>query len=151
MERTIPHTTLLIFGFLACAVGAFASCPTAQAKDEKTLLQQEETWAKTLDEHDAAVIECLLAAEFQDADTNGALHERTEVLARISHRRPGSNHLEDMKARIYGNTAFVRGLNRILDPSGKVVASVRFDLFVYRDGRWQAIAGQETFVNEKEK
>jgi hypothetical protein len=55
-----------------------------------------------------------------------------------------------MKARIYDDTAFVRGLNRVLDASGKVTTSVRFtDIFVYRDDRWQAVAGQETFLTKK--
>lgn len=115
-------------------------------------MQQEESWAKALDEHNASVIDCLLAAEFQDADVNGALHSRAEALAHLSQRRPGSNHLEDIAVRIYGDTGFARGVNRVLDSSGKVVASVRFtDVFVYRDGRWQAVVGQETFINEKEK
>ena len=45
---------------------------------------------------------------------------------------------------------FVRGLNRVVDSSGKVVASVLFtDFFVYRNSRWQAVAGQETMVADK--
>jgi hypothetical protein len=36
-----------------------------------------------------------------------------------------------------------------VDPSGKVVARVRFtDVFTYRDGRWQALAGHETLLGE---
>ena len=35
------------------------------------------------------------------------------------------------------------------DASGKVIARVRFtDVFTYRDGRWQALAGQETLLGE---
>lgn len=152
MTSTVRFSTLLIFILLACAAVASASCASGQAKDEKTLLQQEEAWAKALDEHNSAVIDCLLAVEFQDADVSGAVHNRAEALAHVSQRRPGSNHLEDMHASIYGETAFVRGLNRVLDPSGTPMASVRFtDIFVYRDGRWQAIAGQETLVAEKGK
>jgi Domain of unknown function (DUF4440) len=152
MKRNLRFAALLLVLFLACVTAAFASCPSTEAKDENTLLLQEETWAKALDEHDSATIDCLLAAEFQDADVNGATHERTEALAHVSQPRSGSNHLEQMKARVYGDTAFVRGLNRVMDPSGKAVASVRFtDIFIYRDGRWQAVAGQETFLTEKEK
>jgi hypothetical protein len=37
----------------------------------------------------------------------------------------------------------------LVDASGKVVARVRFtDVFTYRDGRWQALAGQESLVPE---
>ena len=114
------------------------------------LLQQEEKWAKALDHNDVQAVGCLLADEFQDADVNGALHNRAEALARAAQPRHGTNRLEDMHAHIYGHAGFVRGLNRVVDSSGKVVASVLFtDFFVYRNGRWQAVAGQETTVTDK--
>jgi hypothetical protein len=125
-------------------------CPGNQAKDEGTLLQLEQTWARSLEQHDATAIACLLGEEFQDADVDGAVHNRAEALARVPQRRPGTNRLEDLHARIYGDTAFVRGINQVLDPSGKTLARVRFtDIFVYRDGRWQAVAGHETLFSEK--
>jgi len=55
-----------------------------------------------------------------------------------------------MHAHIQGEMAYVRGMNRMTDNRGAVLARVRFtDIFVYRDGRWQAVAGQETLVGEK--
>jgi hypothetical protein len=40
----------------------------------------------------------------------------------------------------------------VLDASGKEIARVRFtDVFVYRDGRWQAVAGHETLMPEEKK
>jgi len=65
MARNFRFQALLIAIILACVAGASASCPTGQAKDENTLLQQEESWAKALDEHDAMTIGCLLADEFR--------------------------------------------------------------------------------------
>ena len=54
-----------------------------------------------------------------------------------------------MHAQVEGNSGFARGLNEILDPDGKVVARVRFtDIFTYRDGHWQALAGHESLVGE---
>jgi hypothetical protein len=140
--------TALLFIFLGCAIPSFsASCPRGQAREEKALVQLEEKWAKALDEHDSQVISCLLADEFQDADVNGAVHDRNDVLGRVARPRQGSNRLEEMHAHIYGHAGFVRGINRVVDPSGKVLATVRFtDIFVYRETRWQAVAGQETFV-----
>ncbi len=41
------------------------------------------------------------------------------------------------------------GWLRWWDGSGKVVARVRFtDVFTYRDGRWQALAGHESLLSE---
>jgi len=49
--------------------------------------------------------------------------------------------------RIEGATGIVRGLNTQVAPDGNVVRRVRFtDIFVWRAGRWQAIAAQETPV-----
>jgi hypothetical protein len=142
--------TALILSFLGCAIPLFAAnCPRGQARDEKTLVQLEEKWAKALDQHDSQVISCLLADEFQDADVNGAVHDLSEMLARVAQPRRGMNRLEDMRAHIYGHAGFVRGINRVSDSTGKVVATVRFtDIFVYRDTRWQAVAGQETLVTD---
>jgi hypothetical protein len=36
-----------------------------------------------------------------------------------------------------------------VDPQGKTVARVRFtDIYVYRDGRWQAVAAHESMLSE---
>jgi hypothetical protein len=142
--------TALLFIFLGSTIPSFsANCPRGQAREEKALVQLEEKWAKALDQHDSQVISCLLADEFQDADVNGAVHDRADALGRVARPRQGSNRLEEMHAHIYGHAGFVRGINRVVDPSGKVLATVRFtDIFVYRDTRWQAVAGQETFVTD---
>jgi ketosteroid isomerase-like protein len=126
-----------------------ADCPKNQPQTEAALLALEQNWAQALGRHDAATVACMVADEFEDADVDGSLHTRSEMLAYIPHRRPGSNHLTGMRAHVEGNFGFVRGLNEVLDPSGKVVAGVRFtDIFTYRDGRWQALAGQETLLGE---
>jgi hypothetical protein len=78
------------------------------------------------------------------------LHDRAEALAGIAKRRPGSNELSEMHAHISGDAAFARGLNTVKDANGNIVAKVRFtDIFVYRDGAWHAVAGQETLVDDK--
>jgi ketosteroid isomerase-like protein len=137
---------LLAVLLMAGAVWA-APCERGQAKDEKTLLRLEETWAQALERQDIETVSCLLADEFQDADVDGAVHDRKEALDRIAQRRPSLNRLQDMHAHIYGDSAFVRGINQVTDASGNPLARVRFtDIFVYRDGRWQAVAGQETLI-----
>ncbi len=129
-----------------------APCATGQAKDESTLLQLEQTWAKALERHDAEMVGCLVADEFQDAGVDGTVRDRAHMLAQIPQRGPNRNHLEDMHAHVYGDFAYVRGINQVTDPSGKPLARVRFtDVFVYRDSRWQAVAGQETLMSEASK
>jgi ketosteroid isomerase-like protein len=139
---------VFLSAFLLATIPAWtAPCERGQAKDEKTLVGLEETWAKALERHDVDAVSCLLAEEFEDADIDGVVHDRKEALTRIPQRRPSLNHLQDMRVWIHGDSAFVRGVNQVTDASGKSLARVRFtDIFVYRDGRWQTVAGQETLV-----
>jgi ketosteroid isomerase-like protein len=133
----------MIFAPIAC----WAPCPSGQAKDAAALVQIEQTWAKALEQHDAAAVGCILANEFEDADPNGALHSRAETMANVLHRRSPGNKLSDLHPHLYGDFGYVRGLNTVLDSDGKVLARGRFtDIFVYRDGRWLAVAGQESLL-----
>jgi ketosteroid isomerase-like protein len=144
VKSLIAILTLLLF------VPALAKdCPKDQPKTEAALLQLDQNWADALSHKDADTVACMVADEFEDADVDGSLHTRSQMLAHIPERRPGSNHLTEMRAHVEGSFGFVRGLNQVLDPAGKLVARVRFtDIFTYRDGRWQALAGHETLVGE---
>lgn len=136
---------------LAVVVGsAFAcaeNCPANQAKDGSALIQLEQNWAKALEHHDADAVGCILAPEFQDADPDGQLHDRAETLAAIPKRRPGVNQLSELDPHVYGDFGYIRGLATLVDGNGEVKAKVRFtDVYVYRDGRWLAVAGQESLL-----
>ena len=135
---------------LSCIPTRAADCPRNQPRTEVALGNLELSWADALNRKDAAAVACILADEFEDADVDGSLHTRAETLAKIPDRKPGrTNRLTDLRAHIEGNMGYTRGLNEILDTDGKVVARVRFtDIFTYRDGRWQALAGHETLLGE---
>ena len=126
-----------------------ANCRGAQAKDGHALIELEQTWAKALEIYDTQTVSCILAQEFQDADPKGKLHDRAETLAQIPHRQPGRNVLSELNPHVLGDSGYVRGLATLLDRQGNTVARVRFtDIFVYRDQRWVAVAGQETVLPE---
>ena len=129
-----------------------ATCPTHQPKEGNALIQIEESWAQALEARDADAVGCILADEFQDADPNGQLHDRAETLAQIPHRRPGKNILSELTPHVFGDSGYIRGLATLVDGQGKTVARVRFtDIYVYRDQRWLAVAGQETLLPEAAK
>jgi ketosteroid isomerase-like protein len=133
---------------LAFALSApAADCPKNQPKTDTTLIQLEQNWAAALSQKDADSVACMLADEFEDADVDGSLHTRSQTLEHIPNKKPGTNQLSEMRAHVEGNLGFTRGLATLVDASGKVVARVRFtDVFTYRDGRWQALAGQESLL-----
>jgi ketosteroid isomerase-like protein len=137
-----------LFLVLLIAIPAFAAdCPKDQPKTEAALIALEHSWADALTLKDVAAVSCMVADEFEDADVDGSVHTRAQALAHIPERKPYTNRLTEMRAHVEGDMGFARGLNEILDSSGKIVARVRFtDIFTYRDGRWQALAGQETLL-----
>jgi ketosteroid isomerase-like protein len=136
---------LLIIGPSASA----ADCPKNQPKTEAALIELEQNWAVALSRKDAAAVACMVADEFEDADVDGSLKTRSQMLEHIPNRKPGVNHLSEMRAHVEGDFGFTRGLAALSDPSGKVIARIRFtDVFAYRDGRWQALAGQETLLGQ---
>ncbi len=132
--------------FALFALPTFAACPQ-QPKDANALIQLEQAWAQALEGHDADAVGCILAEEFQDADPDGKLHDRAETLAQIPHRRPGKNILSELDPHGFGDSGYIRGLATLVDAQGNTVARVRFtDIYVYRDHRWLAVAGQETLL-----
>ena len=127
-------------------------CPTSEVKDGTALILLEQTWAKSLELRDADAVGCILAEEFQDADPEGKLHNRAETLAQIANRRPGRNILSELDPHIFGHVGYIRGLATLVDLDGNVRARVRFtDIYIYRDQRWMAVAGQETLLPEAAK
>lgn len=142
--------TLITLVSLLVSLSALAvDCPRNQPRTEAALIALEHTWADALSRKDADTVACLVAGEFEDADVDGSLHTRSQMLGHIPQRKPWTNHLTEVHAHVYGDFGFVRGLNEVIDPSGKVLARVRFtDIFAYRDGRWQALAGHETLFGE---
>ena len=125
-----------------------ADCPKNQPKTEAALVDAEQNWAAALNRKDADAVACLLADEFEDADVDGSLHTRSQTLEHIPNKKPGTNQLSELRAHVEGNLGFTRGLATLVDGSGKIVARVRFtDVFTYRDGRWQSLAGQESLLS----
>ena len=131
------------------SIPAVGACPAPQPKNGQALVQLEQSWARALEAHDADAVGCILADEFQDADPNGKLHNRVETLAQVPHRRAGKNILSELDPHVFGDFGYIRGLATLVDGQGKTLARVRFtDIYIYRDQRWQAVAGQESMLPE---
>ncbi len=140
---------LLLCPLLLCPLGHAAPCPTGEAKDGAALVQMEQHWARALEQRDAAALGCILAEEFEDADPSGKLADRAATLAQVAKRRDVHNELSELHAHVHGDMGYIRGLATATDPQMKVVARVRFtDIYVYREGRWQCVAGHESLVSD---
>ena len=128
-----------------CPLGVASPCPTGKTKDEAALVQLEQKWAQALEQQDVSTLACILADEFEDADISGAVSDRSQTLAHAADH-PGVHHeLSELHARVYGDAGYIRGVATALTDHGPVPLKVRFtDVYVYRDGRWQCVAGHES-------
>lgn len=130
---------------LLCPLLYAAPCPTRQMKNEAALVQIEHTWAAALEKHDTAALECILASNFEEAGPDGQLFDRSNMLNRAKTPEEVHYELSEMHGHVYGDAGYVRGAGVAVGADGKVRAKTRFtDIFVYRDGRWQCVAGHES-------
>lgn len=148
------------------AAAGMASLPafaqtTGNERTAGALMQVEQQWVAALNRHDATTLARILGKEFIDSDFQGDAITRAQYLAYF--REPVSQpaprfqqRFADTKVRFVaaGQVAVVTGVV-ISTPAAaaKTVPSSlsdgirhsRFtDVFVWREGRWQAVTGQET-------
>jgi ketosteroid isomerase-like protein len=134
---------------LLCPLAFAGPCPASQAKDNDTLIHIEQTWAHALEQRDSATLDCILADEFEDAGPDGMLTNRATTLAKASEHSAMHHDLTDLHAHVQGDFGYIRGLATAKNAEGKVVVRVRFtDVYVYREGRWQCVAGHESMLTE---
>src|SRR5438128_1772101 len=113
LDVKITLQSTLLFSL---AVSVFAAdCPKNQPKIEAALVELENNWAAALNRKDADAVACMVAEEFEDADVDGSLHSRSQMLEHIPNRKPGTNRLSEMRAHLEGNFGFVRGLATLVD------------------------------------
>jgi ketosteroid isomerase-like protein len=136
---------LAVFVGLAVALTFSIEVAAQSGNIEQTLLQLERDWEQANAKNNLAALDRILAPEFVNTDSDGRLTTRAEVIAR---RKSGAVKFaaftqDDYKVHLFGDTAIVTGRSTIKgirdgkDYSGQE----RFtDVFVPRDGRWQAVS-----------
>ncbi len=141
----LPSLTLLVVLvplFLHFPSLAFGQVNQAEATKE--LLEIENRWMREGD--DPKVFATLVADDFIHVMPQGFVSKQEQIDGLRSRPAPkhGPRHFEDMKVRFYGDIAIVNGAVIENDIQGKLVRKLLFtDVFAYRDGKWQAVNGQE--------
>jgi ketosteroid isomerase-like protein len=108
------------------------------------LVQIENAWLRAVEQHDTATLGCILADELEEADFAGSLISRSEMLASAENRGDVHYELSEVHAHVYGDFAYVRGMG-VASAGGQPTVKSRFtDIFLYREGRWQCVAGHES-------
>jgi len=152
---------LAIVALCACDRGAqnmsspFPSraAPGREASEnvEKKIMQLERDWGDALTKHDIAALDRILADDHTVITKDGSVLTKAQELAKHGESADELFDFEPMKVRVFGDTAVVSGGHREKsqyhgrDTSGHYRWT---DLFVKRNGRWQAVASQLTRVEE---
>jgi ketosteroid isomerase-like protein len=129
----------------------------AQTKSEKPssvaqiLIQMEHDWSEADVKKDAVALNRILADDWVGIDFEGTVLTKAQVLQQVDLHSDATatetTEIEDMKIRIFGNTALVSGTEIEMsqykgkDSSGRYIWT---DVFVLRKGRWQAVSSQST-------
>jgi len=145
---------------ILATVPAFAQAPGG-ARTAAALMTVEHAWLTALNRHDVTTLARILGREFIDSDFQGDAIPRKQYLGYftrpVSQPAPSAQGVfEDTKVRFVagGEVAIVTGVvvtRPVAQPkvgAASGAAAVRYsrftDVFVWRDGRWQAVTGQET-------
>jgi ketosteroid isomerase-like protein len=144
---------ILLIGVLGLLSGgmAVAQEPSkgAAAKGGGSVVQaltdMENAWAKASKASDGDTIAPMLATDFVALDSDGTMHTKADVVARVKKGKWTTNEIGDLKVHVHGNSAIVTGswTGNGTDGSGKAVnAKERWaDTWVKMpDGKWQCVA-----------
>jgi ketosteroid isomerase-like protein len=155
MNKLILCLVLIVAAF-SVAVKAQGSSGQS-AKDKKTasveeeLMKLERDGIEAMKRNDITFMEKLEAPDFLFIDPTGMVHTRDEdlAIARSGDLKIESMNIDEMKVRVYGDTAVVTGQSTVKgafktqDISGKYRWT---DVFVKRNGKWQLVNAQLTQV-----
>ena len=102
-------------------------------------------------ESDRATLERILASDFAHPVPPGViLNKQQSIDWAVNHPRPTNRtaRFEQIRVRPYGTTAVVTGIVEERNPDGGSSSSrtIFTDVFVYREGRWQAVNAQENAI-----
>jgi hypothetical protein len=144
MKHSLQLCLPLILLFM---VPAFAQTARDPVKDRQALTDLEQEW---LHARDAATLERILATDFVHViPVDHFLTKREHIDWVVKHPEPEERRtkFDKLNVRLYGDVGIVNGSVIATNDSGKELDRTMFtDVFVFRDGRWQAVNAQENKV-----
>ena len=165
----MKHGTLLVAG-LALAVTAW-SCgnvpepqkpaaatvaPAVPAEDvEPAIMQLEKDWVVAIAKKDTAALDRLLADDFVGTSPTAHTYTKTQAIQDIKDARyvVDTMQLDDVSVNVYGTTAvsFTSQEEKSTYEGQQTSGHYHFtDVWVKKDGRWQAVASHGTRYDKAE-
>ena len=119
------------------------------AKTPSSVIAVDNAWGAAEESGDSAFVERLLAPEYRSIGADGQTTDRAAILSRVhGPRDPGraeriaaykASHPSQPSVTLVGDTAV---LTWVSQKPGAAIYSC--DVFVYRNGHWQAVYSQHT-------
>jgi len=111
----------------------------------QTLQATERAWLNAEKNHDVPAFEKIVADDWIAISPDGKRETKAERAAEIKAAHTTSATMDDMKVRVFGDTAVVTGTDdEITMEDGKKSSDhyVWTDVFVKRNGQWLSVASQ---------
>ena len=165
-KRACSNKTMKLFLIIGLAMAALCAChrgaqntisPSSPAAApsgedvEKKIVQLERDWGDALAKRDLVALDRILGDDHSVITKDGSVLTNAQELAKHSESADELFDVEPMKVRIFGDAAVVTGGHREKsqyngrDTSGHYLW---MDVFVKRNGHWQAVASELTRVEE---
>jgi hypothetical protein len=140
----LARKIVIFLSLLSCALVS-AQLTRDPTKDREAIIALEQEWLHA--EHDAPVLDRILASDFVHViPFDHFLNKQEHIDWAVKHPEPKDRRLkfDKLNVRVYGDVGIANGSVVASDASGKELDRTMFtDVFVYRDGRWQAVNAQE--------
>jgi hypothetical protein len=153
------HLSVALIG-LICASPFYAAEPNRNPEADTARLRElkEVLWPKAYREQDAALLAQILADEFESIDGEGSRSTKAEELDYVRKNKPTYDSFRFVirRLQIFENrTAVVSGTGYIETKSkdGKKASKTEYqssNVFIEREGRWQAISSHVSGIKKSE-
>lgn len=152
MKLTLVAALLLSFSSLTAQGGKTPTGTPGKIKDELIKIEREIGRANL--QCDYSYFEKIEAEEFIFTDSTGHVSNKRDDMAgeKDCHKSDGTYDVDDTDVRLYPLSAVITGrvITTHKNAEGKVITRLsRFtDVFVWRDGTWQLVAGHSSRIPE---
>lgn len=118
--------------------------------DEQIIMRNEREWGDAAVKKDSAELRRSIADDFTGVESSGEIFDKARFINNIESGAGGniqSGAPEDLKVRIYGDTALATGRLSIKDEKMPAADNLKLfftDVWTKQDGRWQIVNRQAT-------
>jgi ketosteroid isomerase-like protein len=125
-----------------------------RTNDEQQVRQLEHEWVNAFIQGDTETLDRILAEDFIFTDPEGRLLTKAEWLADLKSGELNfeSIHLDNLQVRMYGDAAVANGRVTVKAQSKEGGFNGQYcytDMYVKRNGQWQAVAEQATQLSQQ--